>query len=150
MGKISNEQKAREIAENAKLPLSLNETDEVSRAVNTCSKKGYFKTAVKYGASVMAQWKDEQHKDIEEGLREIIKALDAKLQKANESGMYYFNQCNIQKQKLIDEACEWLAENDSYAIPTNVQVDRLRAFLKGEDSDYEKQYQEYKRKVREL
>lgn len=97
MGKISNEQKAREIAENAKLPLSLNETDEVSRAVNTCSKKGYFKTAVKYGASVMAQWKDEQHKQ--------------------------------EKQQWIDKACKWLAENDSYAVPTNVKVDRLREHL---------------------
>jgi hypothetical protein len=60
MKTISNTEKAREIAENAKLPLSLNETDEVLRAVNTCSKKGYFKTAVKYGAFVMAQHKDEQ------------------------------------------------------------------------------------------
>lgn len=55
-----------------------------------------------------------------------------------------------EKDKLIDKACTWLLLNDSYAKPTNVQVDRLRAFLKGEDSDYEKQYQEYKRKEREL
>ena len=34
-----------------------------------------------------------------------------------------------EKQKLINEACEWLAINDSYAIPTNVQVDRLREYL---------------------
>lgn len=34
-----------------------------------------------------------------------------------------------EKQKLIDEACEWLAKNDSYATPTNVQVDRLRERL---------------------
>lgn len=34
-----------------------------------------------------------------------------------------------EKQKLIDEACEWLEKNDSYAIPTNVQVDRLREYL---------------------
>ena len=34
-----------------------------------------------------------------------------------------------EKQKLIDEACKWLFENDSYAIPTNVQVDRLREHL---------------------
>lgn len=33
------------------------------------------------------------------------------------------------KQQLIDEACKWLFENDSYAIPTNVQVDRLREHL---------------------
>jgi hypothetical protein len=32
-----------------------------------------------------------------------------------------------EKQQLIDEACKWLAENDSYAIPTNVQVDRLKS-----------------------
>lgn len=40
--------------------------------------------------------------------------------------------CTIQlvdKQQLIDEACEWLTKNDSYAIPTNVQVDRLREHL---------------------
>ena len=34
-----------------------------------------------------------------------------------------------EKQNLIDEACKWLAVNDSYAIPTNVQVDRLREYL---------------------
>ena len=34
-----------------------------------------------------------------------------------------------ERQQLIDEACEWLARNDSYAIPTNVQVDRLREHL---------------------
>lgn len=34
-----------------------------------------------------------------------------------------------EKQQWIDEACEWLARNDSYAIPTNVQVDRLREHL---------------------
>ena len=73
----------------------------------------------------MADWKDEQHKDIEEGLREIINALDANLHKSNESGLYYFNKCNI----LINEACKWLEKNDSYAIPTNVQVDRLREYL---------------------
>ena len=55
-----------------------------------------------------------------------------------------------EKDELIDKACTWLLLNDSYAKPTNVQVDRLRAFLEGKDSDYEKQYQEYKRKEREL
>ena len=34
-----------------------------------------------------------------------------------------------EKQQLIDKACKWLAVNDSYAIPTNVQVDRLREHL---------------------
>lgn len=33
------------------------------------------------------------------------------------------------QQKLINEACKWLYLNDSYAIPTNVQVDRLREHL---------------------
>ena len=55
-------EKAIEIAENAKLPLSLNEADDVLRAINICSKKGYFKSAVKYGALTMAQCKDMQHK----------------------------------------------------------------------------------------
>lgn len=61
METISNEEKVKEIAENAKLPLSLNEADDVLRAINICSKKGYFKSAVKYGALTMAQWKDEQY-----------------------------------------------------------------------------------------
>lgn len=34
-----------------------------------------------------------------------------------------------EKQKLIDEACKWLEVNDSYAIPTNLQVYRLREHL---------------------
>lgn len=42
-----------------------------------------------------------------------------------------------EKDKIIDKACKWLERNDSYAVPTNVQVDRLRAFLKGEDLNYE-------------
>ena len=36
---------------------------------------------------------------------------------------------NQEKPQRIDEACKWLAKNDSYAIPTNVQVDRLREYL---------------------
>jgi len=59
----------------------------------------------------MARWKDEQYKEKEEGLRETINALGARLQKANEYGMYYFDQCNIQKQQLIEKACEWLKTN---------------------------------------
>lgn len=35
----------------------------------------------------------------------------------------------FKEQQLIDEACKWLTENDSYAIPTNLQVDRLREHL---------------------
>ncbi len=35
-----------------------------------------------------------------------------------------------EKDKIIDEACKWLERNDSYAVPTNVQVDRLREYLK--------------------
>ena len=34
-----------------------------------------------------------------------------------------------EKQQIIEEACNWLFKNDSYAIPTNVQVDRLREHL---------------------
>lgn len=34
-----------------------------------------------------------------------------------------------EKQQLIDVACKWLFVNDSYAIPTNVQVNRLREHL---------------------
>lgn len=63
----------------------------------------------------MAEWKDEQYKEREEGLRETIDTLDVKLQKANEDGMYYFDKCNIQKQQLIDKACEWL-RNNSYML----------------------------------
>ena len=33
------------------------------------------------------------------------------------------------KDKIIDKACKWLERNDSYAVPTNVQVDRLREHL---------------------
>lgn len=35
----------------------------------------------------------------------------------------------VRADVFIDKACEWLAKNDSYAIPTNVQVDRLREHL---------------------
>lgn len=86
MKTISNEQKAIEIAENAKLPLSLNEADDVLRAINICSKKDYFKAAVKYGALVMAQWKDKQHEkekqtliqEYENKQREKVRELNSK------------------------------------------------------------------------
>lgn len=58
-------------------------------------------------AMEMAEWKDKQYKEEKEALQETINALDARLQKANEYGMYYFNKCNIQKQ-LIDEALKCL------------------------------------------
>ena len=48
----------------------MNEADDVLRAINICSKKGYFKSAVKYGALTMAQWKDEQHKQEKQQLIE--------------------------------------------------------------------------------
>jgi predicted RNase H-like nuclease len=112
MEHVSNEQMAKKIAEESKQYFY---HDEYECGL-ACAKR-------------MAKLKDKQHKDIEEGLRETINALDAKLQKANESGMYYFDQCNIQKQKLIDKACKWLERNDSYAVPTNLQVDRLREYL---------------------
>ena len=65
----------------------------------------------------MAEWKDEQYKEREDGLRETINMLDARLQKANDSVMYYFDQCNIQKQQLIDNVCEWLKNNiDDYMM----------------------------------
>ena len=34
-----------------------------------------------------------------------------------------------EKQQLIDDACKWLLIHDSYAKPTNLQVDRLREYL---------------------
>ena len=65
-----------------------------------------------YTAAIEAmEWKDNEYKEREEGLRETINALEAKLQKANEVGMYYFDQCNFQKQALIDKTCEWLKAN---------------------------------------
>lgn len=48
---------------------------------------------------------------------------------AMEMAQWKDEQHKQEKQKLIDEACKWLFENDSYAIPTNVQVDRLREHL---------------------
>lgn len=110
---------------NIPTPTSLNTTNDCHEKYLPEWYEGREKDAdIEYTRTDVAikamQWKDEQHKDIEEGLREIINALDAKLQKANESGMYYFNQCNIQKQKLIDEACEYLSTVN------------LRAYLDGD------------------
>lgn len=73
----------------------------------------------------MAEWKDEQYKEREEGLREIINMLDIKLQKANESGMYYFDKCNVQKQQLIDKACDWLKNNARNYYSAYATEDRL-------------------------
>ncbi len=53
-------------------------------------------------------------------MREIIDALDAKLQKANEDGMYYFDKCSIQKQQLIDKACEWLRNEADRYYPNTI------------------------------
>ena len=94
---MTNEEKANELAD-----YYAGETD--------------YKECAAYDAALaMAQWKDDQYKEREEGLRETIDTLDAKLQKANEDGMYYFDKCSIQKQQLIDKACEWL-RNNSYML----------------------------------
>ena len=94
---MTNEEKAKELAD-----YYAGETD--------------YKECAAYDAALaMAQWKDDQYKEREEGLRETIDTLDAKLQKANEDGMYYFDKCSIQKQQLIDKACEWL-RNNSYML----------------------------------
>ncbi len=93
---MTNEEKAQEIGEKC-----------ATIAMEMCS----CEYECTQSALLMAEWKDEQYKEREEGLRKTIDALDAKLQKANESGMYYFDKCNIQKQALIDKACEWLRNN---------------------------------------
>ena len=62
-------------------------------------------------AMEMAEWKDEQFANEKEGLQEIIDALDARLQKSNDSLVYYFDKCNIQKQQLIEKVCDWLKNN---------------------------------------
>ena len=95
---MTNEEKAREIANDDTL---YGEDSDNNSKIDEC----YI------AALEMARWKDEQYKEREEGLREIIDALEASLQKANDSGMYYFDQCNIQKKQLIDKACEWLRRN---------------------------------------
>ena len=59
-------------------------------------------------AMEMAQWKDEHYKEREEGLLETINALEIRLKKTQESGMYFFDQYNVQKQQLIDKACKFL------------------------------------------
>lgn len=65
----------------------------------------------------MAEWKDEQFANEKEGLQEIIDALDARLQKSNDSLVYYFDKCNIQKQQLIEKVCDWLKNNiDDYMM----------------------------------
>lgn len=117
---MTNEQKAREIAS---LITSVYGVD-IKQEIHSYS-----------AAMQTMQWKDEQHKDIEEGLRGTINALDAKLQKANESGMYYFDQCNIQKQKLIEKACEWL-NGQSFGgwidEPTDEFIEEFKQAMKGE------------------
>lgn len=54
------------------------------------------------------QWKDEQYKEREEGLLETINALEIRLQKTQDSGMYFFDKYNVQKQQMIDKACKFL------------------------------------------
>lgn len=81
-------------------------------------------------AEEMAQWKDEQFaqekKEIDEQWKRLMaesKSIGVDILQCKEE------QYKKEKQKLIDEACNWLNKNDSYAIPTNVQVDRLREHL---------------------
>lgn len=87
----TNEEKAKEIANNAKLPLSLKESDEIIKALHKVSKKGYFQMAVRCGALQMAQWKDEQH-------QQSIIDLNCKLEE---------QQANYEElKKRYDEAVE--------------------------------------------
>lgn len=110
----SNEEKAREIADNNGFPALYS--------------KLYAYECIQERESAaleMAEWKDEQYKEREEGLQETINVLDVKLQKANESGMHYFDKCNVQKQQLIDKACNWLKNNARNYYSAYATEDRL-------------------------
>lgn len=96
---MTNEVKAKEIAKY-----------QEGKSIDVVYRQVYFYTNLIDTAMKMAEWKDEQYKEEKEALQETINALDARLKKANESGMYYFDKCNIQKRQLIDKACKWLEE----------------------------------------
>jgi hypothetical protein len=71
-----------------------------------------------YNSAMKAmEWKDKERKELWRITR-------------NHYQEWAEEQIAQEKQKLIDEACEWLAKNDSYAKPTHLQVDRLREHLK--------------------
>ena len=37
---------------------------------------------------------------------------------------------NWQKKRTIKKACDWWEKNDSYAVPTNVQIERFKQAMK--------------------
>ena len=88
---MKNEEKAKEIANNAKLPLCLQEDDEIIKALHKVSKKGYINTAVKCGALLMAHWKDEQQ-------QQTLIDLNCKLEEQQT--------CYEELKKRYDEAVE--------------------------------------------
>lgn len=101
---MTNKEKAEEIAQNNRqfyYEGDIGSDDEMKSSEKEC-----YDSAME-----MSKWKDEQFVKEKEGLQEIIDALDARLQKSNDSLVYYFDKCNIQKQQLIDNACKWLKNN---------------------------------------
>lgn len=101
MKHVSNEEKAREIVE------------QFETRYNTCDLLWQDLEDVALQAM---KWKDKERKELWRITR-------------NHYQEWAEEQIAQEKQKLIDEACKWLFVNDSYAIPTNVQVDRLREHL---------------------
>lgn len=85
---MTNEEKSEEIAHNNRINYyegDIGWGDRIKSSEEEC-----YDSAME-----MAEWKDKQYKKREEGLQETINTLDVKLQKANEYGLYYFDQYNI-------------------------------------------------------
>lgn len=86
---------------------SLNE-NKAKELATRWKAKGLPYNAIYDTAIEVMQWKDEQYKEREEGLLETINALETKLQKTKETGLYYLDKYNVQKQQLIEKACKYL------------------------------------------
>ena len=44
----------------------------------------------------------------------------------------YFESCKKIRKQTIKKACDWWEKNDSYAVPTNVQIERFKQAMEEE------------------
>ena len=58
------------------------------------------------------------------------KEIDSKAMGVSDKA--YFESCEKIRKQTIKKACEWWERNDSYAVPTNIQIERFKQEMEEE------------------
>ena len=83
------------------------------------------------GMAVKALQEEPVSDDLEKELKDYVNSKEY-TNTIGTSGLLLIAQhfANWQKKRTIKKACEWWEKNDSYAVPTNVQIERFKQAMK--------------------